>query len=417
MKVRLNGEVVRNGWARIYRFFGFDVCCPKDVRDAIENCPEGEELIFEINSPGGSVYEGFEMYSAIREYQGATVAEVQSIAASAASVFIAGCDTVRMSPVANVMIHRSSTGAYGDSVVMRQTKQMLDTIDESILTAYLEKANGKTDRETFARMMRNETFMTAQQAVDCGLADEIMTNFEADADPALAVASASGTGIIGTLPPIEDLLKAAAAAGVSADELDAMRKELQGAKIAEQAEENAKIPQKGVQNALNNGQPEPGGVQTSDTLSPFGESVSGNKSTRSEGSMDEIQTKEQLMERFPELTAQIRQEAAAEASAAAAKAERERIAAIDALAMPGYEQIIANAKADPALTAGAVAQEIVLAQKQSGDKYLERMKKDAADAGVNDVPAAAAPEAEDGGDADAEVKDAVEAWKKEGAKN
>ena len=133
--------------------------------------------------------------------------------------------------------------------------------------------------------------------------------------------------------------------------------------------------------------------------------------------MDEIQTKEQLMERFPELTAQIRQEAAAEASAAAAKAERERIAAIDALARPGYEQIIANAKADPALTAGAVAQEIVLAQKQSGDKYLERMKKDAADAGVNDVPAAAAPEAEDGGDADAEVKDAVEAWKKEGAKN
>ena len=81
MRIRLGGTVVSNDSAAIYRRWGYnDVCCPKDVRDAVENCPDGEELIFELNSGGGSVYQGFEMYSVIFAHKGQTTAEVLGIA-------------------------------------------------------------------------------------------------------------------------------------------------------------------------------------------------------------------------------------------------------------------------------------------------------------------------------------------------
>lgn len=135
--------------------------------------------------------------------------------------------------------------------------------------------------------------------------------------------------------------------------------------------------------------------------------------------MEEIKTKEQLAEKFPELTAQIAKEAAEAAATKAAQEERERIAGIDALAMPGFEDIIQNAKADPAQNAGTVAQAMILAQKQAGGAALENIQKDAKDSGVNEVPAASS-EAGAGADSgeetlEAAAKAAVEAWKKEGA--
>lgn len=137
----------------------------------------------------------------------------------------------------------------------------------------------------------------------------------------------------------------------------------------------------------------------------------------------DIETKEQLAEKYPELTAQIAREAAeaaAETAAkAAAKAERERIAGIDAMAMPGFEEIIRKAKEDPEQNAGTVAQAMILAQKKGGGAYLEQVKQDAEASGVNEVPAASS---EAGAAADTEeetveqaAKAAVEAWKKEGA--
>lgn len=137
----------------------------------------------------------------------------------------------------------------------------------------------------------------------------------------------------------------------------------------------------------------------------------------------DIETKEQLAEKYPELTAQIAREAAEAAAKtaaeAAAKAERERIAGIDAMAMPGFEEIISKAKEDPAQNAGTVAQAMILAQKKGGGAYLEQVKQDADASKVNEVPAASS-EAGAAGSAGEETveqaaKAAVEAWKKEGA--
>lgn len=352
MRVKLSGEVTSNGWARLYRLFGFEVCCPKDVDDALAQCPPDEELIFEINSGGGSVYQGFEMYSAIRGRNGKTAAEVQGIAASAMSVVIAGCDRVAMSPVAQVMIHRASTSAYGNSAAMRQAKQMLDTIDESILNAYVEKAAGKTTREAFQRMMRNETFMTAQQAIDCGLADEIIeANGWTESLIHSAVASAGGI-IAEAVPPIEDLLRIAEASGVSLENI---------------------LPKPPV----NGEAADETGQGTAEPTACFEYNTPGGTSGgNEEDSSMEINTVDDLREAYPELVAQIEQTAAA----SAVREERQRIQEIEDMALPGSEALTTEAKFVKPMSAADYARALVKNAKTQGATYLEAAKNDAAGA-------------------------------------
>lgn len=134
--------------------------------------------------------------------------------------------------------------------------------------------------------------------------------------------------------------------------------------------------------------------------------------------MEEIKTKEQLAEKYPDLIAQIVKETASEAFAEGVKAERTRLIAIDALAMPGFEDIIRNAKEDPEQNAGTVAQAIIFAQKQAGGAALEQIQRDAQDSGVNAVPAASSEAGDSGASGETieqEAKAAVALWEKEGA--
>lgn len=339
MRVRLGGTVVNNDAAAIYRRWGYsDLCCPNDIRDALANCPPDEELILELNSGGGSVYMGFEMYTLIRSSGRAVTAEVQSIAGSAMSVVMAACTNVLMSPVGNVMIHRASTWTEGNSEDHRKAKQMLDTIDASILNAYTDKAAGKTTRNQFAVMMKKETFMTAQEAIDCGLADGMLESGQSDVDPMNIAASAYGAEDLAramcALPPVEDLLT--------------MERDYQKAAGEPSAEQQ----------------------NTEECEKPM--------------EATDIKTKEELLAAYPELAAQLQADAQAD--------ERERIAAIDGVALPGFEAIIAAAKADPAQNAGSVAVAIIAEQKKQGDKYLAGAALDAIGSGANSVPAADAPE-------------------------
>lgn len=337
MRIRLGGQVISNDSANLYRRWGYtDLCCPNDVRNALRECPEDEELILELNSGGGSVYTGFEMYTAIRSSGRAVTAEVQSIAGSAMSVIMAACNKVLMSPVANVMIHRAAAGTYGNSEDHRQAEQMLDTIDKSILNAYTEKAGGKTSKTQFAAMMRKETFMTAQEAIDCGLADGMLEP-SGSVEPMNIAASSYGAEdlarVMCALPPIEDLI---------------------------QMEKERLNPVDQTANSQNNNKHEEESEQTMD--------------------IKDIQTKEQLMGAFPELTAQI--------MAAAQTAERDRITDIDNVALPGFESIISAAKADPAQNAGTVAMAIIAEQKKQGANYMAGAAVDAETSGANNVAAA-----------------------------
>lgn len=328
MRIRLGGYVTNSEYARLYRRYGWtEVCCPDDIRDALAKVSEGEELIFEINSSGGSVYAGFEMYTLLRNAGRDVIGEIGSIAGSAASVFAMGCTILRISPVANMMIHRSATYASGNSEDMEQAQQMLDTIDESILNAYCQRAGDKCSKEKLQEMMENETFLTADQAVEYGLADEKMFQNDAMAMANAAVAMANGLrSVMANLPPIDEL------------------KRLSG-------EENK-----------NTGTPE----------------------RKEKNSMD----LNELEREHPELVKAIREQAAT--------AERQRLDGIEAMALPGFEELINEAKKDPTATAATVAVAIVDRQKKQGENFLINRQKDVEDSGAADVEGSA----HSGGDAD-----------------
>ena len=63
----------------------------------------GDDVILEVNSPGGYVFAGMEMYNRLKMYSGKITAVVMSIAASAASLITCAADTVQMCPVSQLM--------------------------------------------------------------------------------------------------------------------------------------------------------------------------------------------------------------------------------------------------------------------------------------------------------------------------
>ena len=208
MRVPMSGIVVNDDDARIYKYFGYSVICPADVRRALKENPQGETLTLEINSCGGSVFAGFEIYTVLRGSFVRTVAEVQSLAASAASTLMLGCDEILMSPVAQVMIHDPMTYTDGNIQAHQESLQCLDSILESILNAYEEKCRGHRTREELRTMMAESTWMSAQSAVEAGLADRILWAEEPPVPQNILNAVGSGIRALagsGGLPDVQQL--------------------------------------------------------------------------------------------------------------------------------------------------------------------------------------------------------------------
>ena len=174
MRTQMNGYIVTDEDAWLYRWFGYQVCSPQDIRQALADNPPGETLTVEINNAGGSMFAGFEMYSVLRGAQCPTEAEIQSLAASAASVAMLGCERVKATPVAQVMIHNPALPASGDQHVHYKTAEDLEKFAQSLLNAYELKCRGKRSREELASMLNAETWMTVQEAVEAGLVDEVI---------------------------------------------------------------------------------------------------------------------------------------------------------------------------------------------------------------------------------------------------
>lgn len=174
MNVTLNGYVVADADQWIYDWFGIDAFSPSVLRQAVRDNPDGDDLILEINSGGGSVFAGFEMYSILRGAKCHTVAQVQSLAASAASTIMIGCSKVMLSPVAQVMIHLPSSYVEGNQEDMERERRTLESITQSILNGYELRCRGKTTRAHLAELMHAESWLPAQEAVELGLADGIL---------------------------------------------------------------------------------------------------------------------------------------------------------------------------------------------------------------------------------------------------
>lgn len=143
----------------------------KEFRAEVKKA-RGKAINLRVNSPGGSVFEGAAMKQALDEHQGEVIVDVDGLAASAASFLIMGADTIRVASNAMIMIHDPHTVALGGAEEMRRVAETLDKVKGQILDAYAGRAGSATSRDQLAEWMARETWLTGQEAVEAGLADE-----------------------------------------------------------------------------------------------------------------------------------------------------------------------------------------------------------------------------------------------------
>lgn len=141
--------------------------------------PNVKEIVIYINSWGGSVFEGTAIYNQLRRHPAHKTVRVDGFACSVASVIAMAGDTVIMPRNTLMMIHNMWLSTAGNAAELRKAAADLDIINAAGRKAYLAKAEGKISEDQLATMMDQETWLTAEQCIQYGLADQYA---EADAD-------------------------------------------------------------------------------------------------------------------------------------------------------------------------------------------------------------------------------------------
>lgn len=153
----------------------------KEMAAALDQLDAGvKEIRLHINSPGGEVFEGIAIVNTLRQHPARIVAVVDGLAASAASFIAAAADELVMGQNAELMIHDAWGLAIGNAQDMRDLADRLDHLSNNIASIYQAKAGGTT--ADWRTAMLAETWYSAQEAVDAGLADRV--EGAATADPA-----------------------------------------------------------------------------------------------------------------------------------------------------------------------------------------------------------------------------------------
>lgn len=148
-----------------------DEVTPKMFRDELEQ--HKGNITVRINSPGGDVFAGVAIYNMLNEHDGDVTIKVDGIAASIASLIAMSGDKIVMLPGAMMMVHNPWTLAAGNADDLREVVESLEKCAESMVPIYVART-GQTE-EKVKELLKAETWMTAQDAVDLGFADEAVT--------------------------------------------------------------------------------------------------------------------------------------------------------------------------------------------------------------------------------------------------
>lgn len=141
-----------------------------EVRAEIQHLDTNQINLY-MNSPGGSVFEGFTIFNLLKNHRARVHAFVDGIAASIASVILCAADTVIMRENGMVMIHDPSGGRMGTAAEQRKLADTLDKITDAIVQAYRTRT-GKSEAD-LRQLMAAETWFTAKEAVTAGFADRV----------------------------------------------------------------------------------------------------------------------------------------------------------------------------------------------------------------------------------------------------
>ncbi len=152
-------------------FFG-DGFTAKRMSAALRSIGEEKDVVVNINSPGGDVFEAATIYNILAQHKGHVTVNILGLAASAASVIAMAGDTVKISKIGFLMIHNSWSVVMGNKSDLREAADTLEQFDKSILAAYAGRAT--VEEKKISKMMDSETWIGAEDAIEYGFADEIV---------------------------------------------------------------------------------------------------------------------------------------------------------------------------------------------------------------------------------------------------
>ena len=137
----------------------------------ISSLDDSRELHVRINSPGGNIFDGVAILNALRGHPGKVTVFVDSLAASAASFLAMGGDEIVMNRDSEMMIHKGHGLVVGGADDMRQQADLIDRLNDKIAGIYADRAGGSV--EDWLAAMDAETWYSADEAVEAGLADRV----------------------------------------------------------------------------------------------------------------------------------------------------------------------------------------------------------------------------------------------------
>lgn len=169
-----------------------DSISAKQFVDELKKLPASiKEIQLRVNSPGGSVFDGMAIYEKIkaeRKNGRKVVAYVDGLAASIASIIIMAADEIVVGDGSLLMLHKPMVGVMGNSTEMERMINILDKIEEQMISIYATKSG--LSRMEIANALAQETWYTSDEALDAGL---VNSKFKSE-DTLQLVASAMESG-------------------------------------------------------------------------------------------------------------------------------------------------------------------------------------------------------------------------------
>lgn len=168
-QIDIYGEIVPESWR------WSDEESAYNFRDTLIKLGDVDEIIVNINSPGGDVFEGITIHNMLKRHKAKVIVNIDGLAASIASVIAMAGDVVKMPSNSMMMIHNAMGGMFGNANDMREIAELLDKVTGTLMETYLAKTD-KLNIDSLKALLDAETWMTAEEAFSYGLIDEVITS-------------------------------------------------------------------------------------------------------------------------------------------------------------------------------------------------------------------------------------------------
>lgn len=307
-----------------------DRVTPAQFSSELQKLGEIDELVVRINSGGGDVFAANAIYCRLRDMKAKITVKIDGWAASAATIIAMAGDEIQIPKSGIFMIHDPSMRIYETCKAedFEKMAQELKIIKKAIVETYKDRTG--MDETEISDMMAEEKWWTGEEAVEKGFCDCLM--FETEPE---TVIENKEKVIVNKIP-------------INVQDFKTLPNTAYKNRIPEKSEKKPEI-----------------GQQKEETMK------------------DGIKTTEDLEKEYPNLCKSIRDEAA--------KNERERIQNIMESVPAGYEEIRNEAMFETVENAGEVAIRVLAQQKAQSEKYMQGLKRDGMDSGINDIKPGGSP--------------------------